>query len=513
MLESSTQAVLQTLYNKQQQYGSVYIGAKACYSTENLHVFSPIDGNKIASVCLPDRTQIDKVVNESETAFKDWQSIPAPQRGELIRQFSVLARKHKENLANIITLESGKPIQESLGEVQELIDVCDFSLGLSRQLYGLTIATERPNHRMMEQWHPIGPVAVITAFNFPMAVWAWNATIALVCGNSVIWKPSSQCPLSALACHQLLVQALSELNYNPALSCIIFAEKPGVEQLVDNKKIKLVSATGSCQMGRAIGGRVAARMGRVLLELGGNNAMIICPSANLALAVRAITFSALGTSGQRCTSLRRLFIHSSLLRNIIEQLQSIYHSVQIGDPFKPENLMGPLINQVAVDSMLNSIEQAVLQGGKLICGGKVIKGLSGGFYVTPAIIQISFQADIVQQETFAPLLFIHSFEFLEEAISAQNGVSQGLSSAIFTKNMQEAELFLSCVGSDCGIANVNIGTSGAEIGGAFGGEKDTGGGRESGSDAWKSYMRRSTNTINYGDDLPLAQGISFDMPK
>jgi len=512
MLDNSKQAVLQKLYNAQQQYGCVYIGLQTQHNEQQKDVISPINGNRFATISIADATQIKQVVNQSSTAFEQWKEIPAPQRGELIRVFSVLLREHKTDLANIITIESGKPIQESLGEVQELIDVCDFALGLSRQLYGLTIATERPKHRMMEQWHPLGPVAVISAFNFPMAVWGWNATLALVCGNSVIWKPSSQCPLSALACHQLLVQTLIKLDYNPALSSIIFAEKQGVEQLVDNKQIKLVSATGSCQMGRAVGQRAAARMGRTLLELGGNNALIVCQSAKLDLAVRAITFSALGTSGQRCTSLRRLFIHQSLKMAIVEQLKAIYQTVKVGDPFETENLMGPLINQHAVDTMQSSIKEALQQGGILLCGGEVISN-NGGFYVRPAIIEISSDAKIVQTETFAPLLFVFSFECLAEAIQKQNSVSQGLSSAIFTENMKEAEFFLSCVGSDCGIANVNIGTSGAEIGGAFGGEKDTGGGRESGSDAWKNYMRRVTNTINYGDDLPLAQGISFDLPK
>jgi aldehyde dehydrogenase (NAD+) len=513
MLDNSMQAVLQCLYNKDQHYGCAYIGHHVLVSEPEVDVISPIDGKKSASIGLSTASHIEQVVIESQSAFKQWQVIPAPQRGELIRQFSLLARKHKTDLANIISLEAGKPIQESLGEVQELIDVCDFAVGLSRQLYGLTIATERPNHRMMEQWHPLGPVAVISAFNFPMAVWGWNVALGLVCGNSVIWKPSCQCPLSALACHQLLVQALTALDYNPALSCIVFAQQKGVEQLVDNQKIKLVSATGSCQMGRAIGQRVAKRMGRTLLELGGNNAMIVCASANLSLAVRAITFSALGTSGQRCTSLRRLFIERSLYANIIEQLKGIYQTVKIGDPFNPENLMGPLVNQAAVDTMLSSIAQAILEGGKVVCGGEVLKKEKGGFYIHPAIIQISSHANIVQQETFAPLLYVHSFDTLEEAITAQNSVSQGLSSAIFTENMQQAELFLSAIGSDCGIANVNIGTSGAEVGGAFGGEKETGGGRESGSDAWKNYMRRATNTINYGNDLPLAQGISFDLPE
>lgn len=511
MLNTSKQAVLQTLYNKDNQYGSAYIGLKTLYSKQNLDVIGPIDAKKSVSICLATTDQITQVVSNSDIAFRQWQIIPAPQRGELIRQFSVLVRVHKTDLANIICLEAGKPIQECLGEVQELIDVCDFALGLSRQLYGLTIATERPKHRMMEQWHPLGPVVVISAFNFPMAVWGWNVAIALVCGNSVIWKPSCQCPLSALACHQLLVQALQALHYNPALSSIVFGLQQGVEQLVDNIKVKLISATGSCSMGRAIGPRIAARMGRTLLELGGNNAMIVCASANMPLAIRAITFSALGTSGQRCTTLRRLFIHKSLQSQLIKQLKGVYQRIKIGDPFDSENLIGPVINQATLDMMLKRIQQSIQQGGKLICGGEIMRTVGDGFYISPAIIEIASTAEIVKQETFAPLLFVHGFASLEEAIKAQNDVPQGLSSAIFTEDLKQAELFLSCIGSDCGIANVNVGTSGAEIGGAFGGEKDTGGGRESGSDAWKNYMRRVTNTINYGDDLPLAQGINFNL--
>lgn len=506
-------SALGRLYDKNQQYGCAYIGATRFDSKVCTKVISPNDGDHFASIAFADKAQIDMVVKSAYQEFLQWRQVPAPKRGELLRLFAMQLRKYKKKLAYIITLEAGKPFQESLGEVQELIDVCDFAVGLSRQLHGLTIATERKEHRMMEQWHPIGPVVVITAFNFPMAVWGWNAALALICGNSLIWKPSSQCPLSALACHQLLLSAIKKFAGSSALSSVVFGEKQQVEDLIGQNNIALVSATGSCAMGRAVGGKVAARMGRSLLELGGNNALIVCPSANLQLAIRAIIFSALGTSGQRCTSLRRLIVHHSLKELIVAKLQAIYATVNIGDPFDDRNLMGPLINQQAINVMQASIKSAIAQGGKLLCGGQKISANKGnGFYISPAIVEISAQADIVQQETFAPLLYIHSYSLLEEAISINNSVKQGLSSAIFTQDISEAEMYLSAQGSDCGLVNVNIGTSGAEIGGAFGGEKDTGGGRESGSDAWKNYMRRATNTVNYGEQLPLAQGISFELP-
>ena len=517
---SAIKSMLSRFYEPNANYGCAYIGHTRLESKDNIEVISPNDGQAFASISLAEKQHIESAIENAHKAYTQWRDVPAPKRGELVRLFSMQLRQHKQALAHIISLEAGKPWQESLGEVQELIDVCDFSLGLSRQLYGLTIATERPNHRMMEQWHPIGPVVVITAFNFPMAVWGWNATLALVCGNSLIWKPSSQCPLSALACHELLLTAIEEFrgnssfNISPNLSSVVFGEKQQVEQLVDHRRVALVSATGSCAMGQAVGARVAARMGRSLLELGGNNAMIVCPSANLDLAIRAITFSALGTSGQRCTTLRRLIVQQDLKDKVIAQLKSIYATVKIGDPLDDNNLMGPVINQHAIDVMQASIETAIAQGGRLITGGKTLKlnTLENGFYISPAIVEIAPSAAIVQQETFAPLLYVHAYKTLEHAIEIHNRVDQGLSSSIFTQDMSEAEIFLSARGSDCGLANVNIGTSGAEIGGAFGGEKDTGGGRESGSDAWKNYMRRSTNTINYGNELPLAQGISFDIP-
>ena len=512
--EAAIKKALAQFYKQDSLYGSAYLGEKEYVSQDSQAVISPIDGKTVARIGFATALQMDELVDATVTAHVKWREVPAPKRGELVRLYSLKLRQHKQELAGIISLECGKPWQESLGEVQELIDVCDFAVGLSRQLYGLTISTERESHRMMEQWHPLGTVLIISAFNFPMAVWGWNAALALVCGNSLIWKPSSQCPLSALSCHALLVSSIEEFGGDSRLSSVVYGEKKQVEHLVDHRNIALVSATGSCEMGRAVGARVAARMGRSLLELGGNNAMILCPSANLELAIRAITFAALGTSGQRCTTLRRLIVHESLKEKVIGKLKAIYASVNIGDPFDELNMMGPLINKQAVENMQLSIKNAVEQGGKLITGGEELKNpvFAGGFYVTPALMDIDHNAAIVQKETFAPLLYILSYRSLDEAFKIHNSVSQGLSSAIFTQDISEAELFLSVKGSDCGISNVNIGTSGAEIGGAFGGEKDTGGGRESGSDAWKNYMRRATNTINYGKDLPLAQGISFDIP-
>ena len=511
--------ILGAFYQEDAQYGCAYLGekeyGKAANNKKNrCEVVSPINGESFATIGIANAIQSDELVSAATHAFEKWRTVPAPKRGELVRQYSLKLRQYKDELAGIISLESGKPWQESLGEVQELIDVCEFAVGLSRQLYGLTISTERSEHRMMEQWHPLGPVFIITAFNFPMAVWGWNAALALVCGNSLIWKPSSQCPLSALACHGLLVETLKEYGGNPHLSSVIFGEKDLVTNVCERRAVALVSATGSCEMGRAVGAKVALRMGRSLLELGGNNALIMCPSCNLELAIRAVTFSALGTSGQRCTTLRRLIVHESLLAEVLERLNDIYKTIKIGDPFEAQNLMGPIINQTALDKLQKAIKLALNQGGKLIYGGAQLQAstFQKGFYMEPCIIEIPFDADIVKQETFGPLLYVHSYSSLEQAIAMQNSVDQGLSSAIFTQDIQEAELFMSAVGSDCGIANVNIGTSGAEIGGAFGGEKDTGGGRESGSDAWKNYMRRCTNTINYSEQLPLAQCISFEIP-
>ncbi len=517
--ERSLPDVLGKHYRSDGYYASLYMGDQTFESDLHLSVHSPIDGHVFCQMGEANADQARMVAELAHESFLQWRTVPAPKRGELVRVYGERLRQHKRALAEVITLECGKPIQESLGEVQELIDVCDFAVGLSRQLHGLTIASERPEHRMMEQWHPLGPVLVITAFNFPMAVWGWNAALALVCGNTLVWKPSEQCPLSALACHSLLMQVAVEQGAPPYLSSVIFGEKSLSEQLVDNPRFPLVSATGSCAMGRAVGARVASRMGRSLLELGGNNAMIISDKADLDLALRAIAFAALGTSGQRCTTLRRLIVHEDVLPDVMHKLQTVYDSVAIGNPFDEKNLMGPLVNEAAMEQMESALLAAQQQGGVLICGGEPLADISEkpsalirkGYYMTPALVVIDGRAPVVQSETFAPILYVHTYQFLEDAIALNNSVAQGLSSAIFTESIHEAELFLSAVGSDCGIANVNIGTSGAEIGGAFGGEKDTGGGRESGSDAWKNYMRRTTNTINYGKQLPLAQGIRFDL--
>jgi len=472
----------------------------------------PINGECLSRFHTPHIDDIDGCVDLAQKAFYQFRQIPAPQRGELVRRIGLLAREHKEELAHLVTLESGKIYQEALGEVQEMIDVCDFATGLSRQLHGLCIASERPQHRMMEQWHPLGVVVIISAFNFPMAVWAWNAMLALVCGNAIIWKPSSQTPLCALACQQLVNQACLSMEGIPHnISTVLQGDRHVVSQLANSSRVALVSATGSCAMGKQVNQMVAARLGRCLLELGGNNAMIVSASADLDLALRAIVFSAVGTCGQRCTSLRRLIVHKSIKGQLTERLIAAYESLKIGDPFDSEVLVGPLVNHQAFDKMQAALQIINIEGGKVVYGGEAVtdKVPALGYYVKPALVDIASNASIVQEETFAPILYIMEYEHLMDAFSIHNNVPQGLSSAIFTNNIQEAELFLSVIGSDCGIANVNIGTSGAEIGGAFGGEKDTGGGRESGSDAWKNYMRRATNTINYGNDIPLAQGINF----
>lgn len=473
---------------------------------------SPIDGATLGSLQLASSEQLEEVIVRADAAFLELRTIPAPVRGEFVRQLANLFRDHKQMLAELITLECGKILQESLGEVQEVIDICDFAVGISRQLHGLTIASERPDHRMMEQWHPLGPVAVITAFNFPMAVWAWNAMLSFVCGDPIIWKPSEKTPLCALACQKLINQALQDHPQFPSGTAqVVIGDAQAGQQLAGSQRIALVSATGSVAMGRKVATTVAGRLGRSLLELGGNNAMIVAESAELDMALQAIVFSAVGTCGQRCTSLRRLIVHESVADRLVERLRSAYGSLNIGDPFSDSVLVGPLIDLNAFEKMQQAIQVALDEGGELVCGGErlTIPGKEGGVYVKPVIIRIPHTASVVKQETFAPILYVMQFSAMAEAIAIQNSVPQGLSSAIFTRDLREAELFLSPQGSDCGLANVNIGTSGAEIGGAFGGEKDTGGGRESGSDAWKNYMRRATNTINYGSDIPLAQGIQF----
>jgi aldehyde dehydrogenase (NAD+) len=479
----------------------------------DLAVRSPIDGAEIARLKSDSPAALAKKIARAEQAFRTWRLVPAARRGELIRLFGEELRTHKAELGRLVSLEAGKIVQEGLGEVQEMIDICDFAVGLSRQLYGLTIASERPGHRMMETWHPLGVVAVISAFNFPVAVWSWNFCLAIVCGDAAVWKPSDKTPLTALACAQIFAKAVKRFGEAPKdLLEVVFGGKSVGEALVDDARVALVSATGSTRMGREVGPRVIRRFGRVLLELGGNNGMIVCPSADLELAVRAITFSAVGTAGQRCTSLRRLIVHEKVYDHLVPRLKKIYGGVSIGNPLKDKTLVGPLIDESAFKGMQRALARAKEEGGRVTGGERVkVPGCAGGFYVKPAIVELPAQTGVMKEETFAPILYIVKYKDFVKAIQLHNDVPQGLSSCIFTRDVREAEQFTSAVGSDCGIANVNIGPSGAEIGGAFGGEKETGGGRESGSDAWKSYMRRATNTINYSDSLPLAQGIKFDV--
>lgn len=478
-----------------------------------LQVDTPVNGETIAEFNMARPEDVDAIVDKAQEAFLKWRAVPAPIRGELVRRMGEKLREAKADLAVLVTAECGKIYQEALGEVQEMIDICDFAVGLSRQLYGLSIASERPFHRLAEQWHPLGPIGIISAFNFPVAVWSWNAMLALVCGDPVIWKPSEKTPLTALACQALLMEVASEMSDVPdGISHVIVGDSKVGEALAKCERLPLISATGSIPMGRSVAQVVAARLGKCLLELGGNNAAIVAPSADLELAIRAILFSAVGTCGQRCTSLRRLIVHESIADDVLTSLKSIYENLPIGDPFSDSTLVGPLIDNDSLEAMQKALAAAKTQGGTVHGGAVVTKDVpSGGKYVQPAIVEIDTDAKIVQQETFAPILYVLRYKEIEDAIRIQNGVAQGLSSAIFTNDAREAELFCSPIGSDCGIANVNIGTSGAEIGGAFGGEKETGGGRESGSDAWKNYMRRATNTINYSKELPLAQGIRFDI--
>jgi len=480
-----------------------------------LAVRSPIDGRVLATVRGATPADVKRVVDASAEAFKTWRTVPAPRRGEFVRRIGEKLRAAKGDLAALVTLEAGKITQESLGEVQEMIDVCDFAVGLSRQLYGLTIASERPGHRMMEQWHPLGPVGVISAFNFPVAVWAWNAMLALVCGDTVVWKPSEKTPLTALACHRIVCDVINEskdLNVPDGVVAVVVGDAGVGQALAESEQVPLVSATGSTRMGRAVATTVARRLGRSLLELGGNNGMILAPSADLELAVRAITFAAAGTCGQRCTTLRRLIVHNSVRRDVVDRLAKVFARLRVGDPRQDGVLVGPLVDEAAGEAMDRALKAARAAGGVVHGGGWVMDGVpDGGVYVRPAVVEMpDAAAPVIREETFAPILYVLGYDTLDQAIAIHNDVPQGLSSAIFTSDVREAETFLSPSGSDCGIANVNIGTSGAEIGGAFGGEKATGGGRESGSDAWKTYMRRTTNTVNYSRDLPLAQGIRFD---
>ena len=481
-------------------------------ASEGAHsVRSPIDGAEIGRITFADAKSADAKIEKSLKAFRAWRNVPAPKRGELVRLFGDELRANKEALGKLVTLEAGKILQEGLGEVQEMIDICDFAVGLSRQLYGLTIASERPGHRMMETWHPAGPVAIISAFNFPVAVWAWNAALALVCGDSVIWKPSEKTPLTALACQALFERAARRFGDVPAdLSQVVLGGRDIGEQLAKDARIPVVSATGSTRMGRELAPIVAGRFAKPILELGGNNAMIVAPSAKLDLALRAILFAAVGTAGQRCTSLRRLFVHESIYDKLVSALKAAYGKLAIGDPLAKGTLVGPLIDKAAFDNMERALASAKAEGGQVSGGGLALaQKYPNAFYVHPAIVEMREQTTTVRHETFAPILYVMRYAKFEDALALHNAVPQGLSSCIFTLDMQEAERFLAASGSDCGIANVNIGPSGAEIGGAFGGEKETGGGRESGSDAWKAYMRRQTATINYSDALPLAQGIEF----
>jgi len=482
-------------------------------SGETFNSYSPVDGALIGSITATDAAAYEKTIEQAQAAFKVWRTTPAPRRGEIVRQFGEKLRAYKQPLGQLVSYEMGKSLQEGLGEVQEMIDICDFAVGLSRQLYGLTMHSERPNHRMYEQWHPLGIVGVISAFNFPVAVWCWNTALAWVCGNVCVWKPSEKTPLTAVACQHIFNEVLEENDLPEGISCLINGDYKVGEMMTADKRLPLISATGSTRMGKIVGKTVAERLGRSLLELGGNNAIIVSPQADLKMTIIGSVFGAVGTCGQRCTSTRRLIVHKDVYNEVKENLANAYTQLTIGDPLDVNNHVGPLIDKDAVQNYLNSIEKIKEEGGTFVVEGKVLEGegYESGCYVQPCIAEVENHFKIVQHETFAPILYLMKYSNLDEAIAMQNDVPQGLSSAIMTQNMREMELFLSTAGSDCGIANVNIGTSGAEIGGAFGGEKETGGGRESGSDAWKAYMRRQTNTINYGADLPLAQGIEFKL--
>jgi len=492
-------------------------------SGPELEVITPIDGSRIAVVQQVTEAEYDRIVDNAHRAFTEWRKVPAPKRGEIVRQLGLKLREMKDDLGALVTLEMGKILPEGKGEVQEMIDICDFAVGLSRQLYGLTMQSERADHRMFEQWHPLGVVGVISAFNFPVAVWSWNTALAAVCGDSVVWKPASKTPLTAIACTKIAEHVCRENGVDPAIFSLTIGKGSTVgDRMLHDKRVPLISATGSCQMGYRVGSVVGQRLGRTILELGGNNAIVVTPSANLDLALRAILFGAVGTAGQRCTSTRRIIVHESIREELESRLVKAYEGIPIGDPRKAETLMGPLVTHEAVSDLQKAIERVKQEGGKILYGGDKLDGAAypGGHYVKPCIASVRNEYAIVQEETFAPILYIIGYgqkgstgraavEEITDALRIHNDVPQGLSSAIFTDSVREAEYFLSNRGSDCGIANVNIGTSGAEIGGAFGGEKETGGGRESGSDAWKAYMRRQTNTVNWSTELPLAQGIKF----
>ncbi len=507
------QEALQSLGVKKNNSGSS-TGKKWLKSTgKNFDSFSPADGKKIGSIQETNQKAFETIVAKAQQAFLQWRLVPAPKRGEIVRQIGEALRTKKEALGKLVSYEMGKSYQEGLGEVQEMIDICDFAVGLSRQLNGLTMHSERPHHRMYEQYHPLGIVGIISAFNFPVAVWSWNSMIAWVCGDVCIWKPSEKTPLCSVACQNIVTEVFEKNNVPEGVSCIVNGDYKVGQWICSNENIPLVSATGSVRMGKAVGQTVAARLGRALLELGGNNAIIISEKANLDMAIIGAVFGAVGTAGQRCTTTRRLIIHESVYDEVKNRLKKAYGQLKIGNPLDQNNHVGPLIDTLAVTAYKNALKKVKAEGGKFVIEGGVFsgRGYESGCYVKPAIAEVKNEFEIVQAETFAPILYLIKYKTIEDAIAIQNGVNQGLSSAIMTTHMQEAEKFLSHAGSDCGIANVNIGTSGAEIGGAFGGEKETGGGRESGSDSWKVYMRRQTNTINFGDSLPLAQGIKFDL--
>ena len=499
--------------NISEKNAGTWTGASSLESDSWIESFSPVDGKKIGAVTVTSRDQYDQVVATAQKAFDHWRTVPAPQRGEIVRQYGNVLRENKDALGRLVSYEMGKSLQEGFGEVQEMIDICDFAVGLSRQLYGLTMHSERPAHRMYEQWHPLGIVGIISAFNFPVAVWAWNSMIALVCGDVCIWKPSEKAPMCSIACQNLFQQVMKENDLPEGLISTINGEREVGEYMTKDGRIPLISATGSTRMGKQVGAVVAERLGRSLLELGGNNAIIVTPSADLDVVLTGAVFGAVGTCGQRCTSTRRLIIHESMYDEVKAKMSAAYSHIRIGNPLDENNHMGPLIDKDAVNAFLTSINEVGKQGGSILVEGGVLdgEGYESGCYVKPCIAEASNDMAIVQHETFAPILYLMKYSTMDEALAMQNGVPQGLSSAIMTSDLREAEQFLSPAGSDCGIANVNIGTSGAEIGGAFGGEKETGGGRESGSDAWKAYMRRQTNTINYSREVPLAQGIKFDL--
>ncbi len=503
---------LQALQLRDKNEGS-WCGAITFTSIDYLNSTSPVDGKHIGSVGITSYTDFEKIISNAQEAFKIWRTIPAPKRGDIIREIGDELMKHKDHLGKLVSYEMGKSLQEGLGEVQEMIDICYFATGLSRQLYGLTMHSERPLHRMYEQWHPLGIVGVISAFNFPVAVWSWNAALAWICGNVVIWKPSEKTPLCSIACQHIAQKIFSKHNIPDGVSCIINGDFKVGEYLSKDSRVALVSATGSTKMGKAVGKEVANRFGKSILELGGNNAIIVTPSADLKVVLTSVVFGAVGTAGQRCTTTRRLIIHESIYDKIANELVKAYSQLKIGNPLDSKTHVGPLIDQHAVELYKQTLSEIAEQGGKMLVDGGTLHGneFESGCYVKPCIAEVKHDLKIVHHETFAPILYLIKYNSLKEAIAIQNEVPQGLSSSIMTKDLEEAELFLSQTGSDCGIANVNIGTSGAEIGGAFGGEKETGGGRESGSDAWKAYMRRQTNTINYSSEVPLAQGIKFEL--